>query len=339
MTTNIIIKRTLCAFLSASGIFAALGRHRLQRRAFVLMYHRVVDPLDQQELHTQPGMYVTHSSFERQMLFLKKKYRILFLEELIDCIKRNENIGGCCAITFDDGWRDNYVHAFKILQKHHVPATVFLATAYVGTKRIFWPEELSHYIEEPLKGHNLLLNSSSPVFRFQREIEKHAGAEKAVFLNNAIEILKGYSPGERTTVLEYYRGMSTTRELPRQMLSWQEVEEMSMSGVVTFGAHTTEHEILDQLPLSKATRAISQSKDVIEHKTGSDVGMFAYPNGNYNEDILKTVRECGFIGAVTTKKGFLKQDTPLLEIPRIGIHEDISTTTPLFWGRILMERF
>jgi len=69
------------------------------------------------------------------------------------------------------------------------------------------------------------------------------------------------------------------------------------------------------------------------------VTTFAYPNGNYDENVQHVLQECVFAGAVTTKKGFLGRDTPLMEIPRIGIHEDISNTIPMFRARILLEKF
>jgi hypothetical protein len=72
---------------------------------------------------------------------------------------------------------------------------------------------------------------------------------------------------------------------------------------------------------------------------GGKIKTFAYPNGNYNENVMKVLRDCNFECAVTTRKGFLGPETPLMEIPRIGIHEDISNTVPMFRGRILLEIF
>src|SRR4030042_3672630 len=50
--------------------------------------------------------------------------------------------GRKCAITFDDGWLDNYRTAFPILKKYEVPATVFLPAAVVGTDHWFWFDHL-----------------------------------------------------------------------------------------------------------------------------------------------------------------------------------------------------
>ena len=88
-------------------------------------------------------MYVTTDTFDRQIQFLKKKFEVVHLEELLSNVLSGRQIGRHCAITFDDGWLDNYTQAFPILTKYQIPATIFLSTGLIGTNRLFWPEEFS----------------------------------------------------------------------------------------------------------------------------------------------------------------------------------------------------
>lgn len=339
MTVGIIIKKGLSVFLSRCGLFSALGHYRLADKAFVLMYHRVLCQDSSLDTYVQPGMYVTSKSFDSQVSFLKKNYQILLLEELIEKINRNEKISGCCAITFDDGWRDNYTDAFPILKKHNAPATIFLATALIGTNKLFWPEEICWHLDRHPLTRDAGATGASRVPTFLNEIGKYSSHNRELYLNNVIEILKRYSPDKRNKVLDSFRERSKRPYPSRQMLNWEEAREMIKSGLITFGAHTARHEILDQLSISEARTEISQSKNDIEQKLGVKVRTFAYPNGNSNESIQNILKEYDFVGAVTTRKGFLSRNMPLLEISRIGIHEDICNTVPLFRGRILLETF
>lgn len=72
--------------------------------------------------------------FEQQLNFIKSQFEIVGLSEVAEIIE-HDNIQGrnVAVITFDDGFRDNYINAFPVLKKMGVPATVFLITGLVGS--------------------------------------------------------------------------------------------------------------------------------------------------------------------------------------------------------------
>lgn len=303
------------------------------------MYHRVMASVDSQPCFVQPGMFVTTASFEKQIIFLRDRFEVVFLEDLVDKALKGENIGELCAITFDDGWRDNFTEAFPIMEKYRVPATIFLATGFVGTDRMFWPEEICSYLGRSM-GDKSTFNSVPPSYiRFSEEISRYRQSKRETFFDRSIEILKGYSPDNREEILGYFRDMLKTDPMPRQMLNWDEAQEMHSSGLVRFGSHTVNHEMLDQIPLKKARDEISQSRKEIELRLGDTVRTFAYPNGNYSDSIQMVLEESGFDAAVTTRKGFFDRNMSLMEIPRVAMHEDVSSTIPMFRSRILFPKF
>lgn len=336
---KMIIKRLFSVLLSSFGIHSLVERFRLSNKAFILMYHRVLTSAGKQEFFVQPGMFVTTISFEKHIAFLRERFEVVFFEDLVEKFQNGENMGGVCAVTFDDGWRDNYTNAFPILKKYRVPASIFLATGFVGTDRIFWPEEICYYLERNTINKFEFENLSSLLSGFFEEISKYHQGGRERFFDKSVETLKRYSPNERLKILEYFRGMFRAEPFPRQMLSWDEAREMLLSGLVRFGAHTVNHEILDQVSLQTAGDEISKSREEIELRLGSKVRTFAYPNGNYSKAIRMILSESGFNAAVTTQKGFLDRGRPLMEIPRISIHEDVSNTIPMLRSRILFRKF
>jgi peptidoglycan/xylan/chitin deacetylase (PgdA/CDA1 family) len=297
------------------------------------MYHRIIDPEEDHGDFIQPGMFVFKDTFRSQLEYLNNNYRIVSLRELIDRLVSGRDINRYCAITFDDGWLDNYIHAFPMLLQYQAPATLFLATEFIGTQRLFWPEELTfalkntHVLSSSIKN-NLLERLIGSI-----KIKDRAGDH---FYDAAIMALKTWSPQDREELLSQLRAQSNRPFPERRLISWEEARRMQDSGLITFGAHTGNHVILDQIPLHEAEREIVQSRNDIERKLGVIPDYFSYPNGNLTDEIKLLLKKHEFKGAVTTRKGHFGKGCDLLEIPRIAMHQDISSTIPLFQSRILL---
>ncbi|BCS54957.1 polysaccharide deacetylase family protein [Geobacter sp. SVR] len=338
MTPKIFIRRVLSALLSSTGIHALLERLYLSDKAFILMYHRIVPMSERLPPHVQPGMVVSATTFEKHVSFLRGRFKIVFLDELMAKVRKGESIGRCCALTFDDGWRDNYSEAFPILKKYAVPATIFLATGYVGTRKTFWTDEVSSCIDRLNIGAMAEVQAPDSVRRFSGELE---GLQKKaeLFREELIELLKKKSPHDREEILAHLLGDLSVATTERLMLNWEEAGEMAESGLVRFGAHTVHHELLDQLPLQRVREEVQFSRMEIENRLRQKVTTFAYPNGNCSESVRQIVKEYGFDAAVTTRRGYLESGISPLDAPRIGLHEDTCATIPMLRSRVLLQAF
>lgn len=120
--------------VSAAAYYSGLEEQRhdlaMKDRGVVLMYHRV---LPDARPDVDPGMYVTSRAFERHLRLLKSRYELVTIDALGDWMDgRRQFARPPCAITFDDGWRDNYEVAFPLLLRYETPATVFLVTSWIG---------------------------------------------------------------------------------------------------------------------------------------------------------------------------------------------------------------
>lgn len=95
----------------------------------ILMYHYVND-----EESSRSRLGISPATFERQMRFLSEhKYNVIPLSELADLIRNKRKIPPkTAAVTFDDGYLDNYTQAYPILKKYNIPATIFVVINRVG---------------------------------------------------------------------------------------------------------------------------------------------------------------------------------------------------------------
>jgi peptidoglycan/xylan/chitin deacetylase (PgdA/CDA1 family) len=286
-------------------------------------------------------MFVKSAIFDRQLSFLKKNFEVLLLDQIAKRLSDGKDIGRCCAVTFDDGWKDNYTVAFPILKKHAVPATIFLATGFVGVERNFWPDELKCYLnkmaQHPERMQDLNLKIAQNYFP-TRDIGTHL-LKKESFHEQCIEKLKKVALEERNAVLEALRELTAVTPPAAETINWDEARLMLESGFIRFGAHTVNHEILDHVSDETVVYEIRESRNAIEKELSYRVNSFSYPNGNFTASVKKTLQDCGIGIGVTTQKGFFERTTDLLEIPRIGIHQDISRIMPMFRSRILFDAF
>ena len=87
------------------------------------------------------------------------------------------------------------------------------------------------------------------------------------------------------------------------MFTWQ-LKEIASSGLVEIGAHTMHHYSLKGLNPLTAKYEIEESKITLEKLTETSVVSFAYPDGSFDNQAMKLVKEAGFNSAVTTMHGF-----------------------------------
>jgi peptidoglycan/xylan/chitin deacetylase (PgdA/CDA1 family) len=126
-----LIGVVLSAILHFSGIirFYIYYRKRVLKRyrTIILTYHRIRD--DSKDSHIS----VSTKDFESQMVYLKEHFNIISLDTLVETIeKKTDRLMDNVAITFDDGYKDNFLNAYPILKKHRLPATIFLVSKLVG---------------------------------------------------------------------------------------------------------------------------------------------------------------------------------------------------------------
>lgn len=106
--------------------FLSLFPKSMNGRASILMYHSV-------DTHTNAFFAVSATEFAAQMQFLvKNNYQVITLAELVARIKNGTPLKGEIVITFDDGYKDNFVNAYPVLEQYNLPATIFITTDLIG---------------------------------------------------------------------------------------------------------------------------------------------------------------------------------------------------------------
>jgi peptidoglycan/xylan/chitin deacetylase (PgdA/CDA1 family) len=327
-----LVKQVLAILIFYSGflsLFLYLARKLSWRADFaILMYHQVLDVEHNRENHLPSGMLTFEDTFDKQMKYLKKHFNVTALDELVGCLRDRKNPPArSVAITFDDGWRDNYLFAFPVLKKYGLPATIFLSTDYIDTSRVFW----FHAVNLILRAGALSSQKMTEILNGFEQIsqeEKKAVVESLAFADAFVEKLKKIEPHiQEKIIVEMIKKsgiqMSGTNRR-RWMLDWDEIKQMA-ENKISFGSHAGSHRILTHLDSGEIKTELIESKGAIEEKTKGPVSCFAYPNGDYTSRIKELVKQTGYLCACTAEwKGKKQDEIDLFALPRIGIHEGAS---------------
>jgi peptidoglycan/xylan/chitin deacetylase (PgdA/CDA1 family) len=124
------VKRLLGQSMFATRLDAVL----LRNAAVVVMFHRVKDGT-----LAADSLTVDVATFERYCQYFKQHFRVLPLGELVQRLEERRSLSRALAITFDDGYRDNFDNAAPVLERLGLPATFFVVTQWMETDVVpFW---------------------------------------------------------------------------------------------------------------------------------------------------------------------------------------------------------
>ena len=294
--------------------FARWVQARLLGGALILGYHRVANvTCDGYEV------CVTPKYFAEQMEVLSKYTHPVSLTKLVQYLKADSLPPQPVAVTFDDGYADNLYEAKPILEKYHIPATVFVCTGYAGKE--FWWDELDRLVMSSKAGlGELRLQAERNQFVWsQPDVSAEAGLNVRRNFRHAL-----YNFMLRLDVEEQNQAMNTIRswsaisldKATAYAMNHDELLQLANGGLVEIGAHTRHHPMLPQLSLERQKEEIVSSKHELEEKLGKRIHGFAYPNGRATDEAKRIVREAGFAFACTSLHDVVRPASDVHELTR-----------------------
>jgi peptidoglycan/xylan/chitin deacetylase (PgdA/CDA1 family) len=258
----------------------------------------------------------TPEDFAWQMEYVRRHFDPITFRQFLAALDERERMPPRpVIITFDDGFTDNFTHAFPILRDCGVPATIFLATDSIGETGTYWYDRLAHLVltadhdsvPVPWLDVPLRLGSTS--------------AERRAALRQVLSVLKRVPNALRLEALEHFE--AELARMPERTddlsgaLTWDQVRVMADTGI-EFGSHTCSHPILANLTDDELEHELVASRQAIERELGQPVGVLSYPVGGataFDERVRKAVANAGYRLGVAYLPGM----NPLAALDRYGL--------------------
>lgn len=283
----------------AGGVAAALERLATPPPgAFtVLTYHRVDEP------GARPWLYpfllsATPAAFDAQMTAVARWHRPIGLADLLAAQHGLRPLPRrAVLVTFDDAYRDFMENAWPILDRHGIPATLFVPTAYPDVPDAsFWWDRLWQALDAAPAG-----AVDTPIGR----LELTGDASRRAAARSLVEFHKRLAHDEAlqrvAAFTERLGGAATARG---DVLGWDDLRRLAAAGV-QIAPHSRSHPLLTRLgPDGVAAELTGSRADLEQHLGGNAFGsVFAYPAGQHDDATTEALAQLGFELAFTTERG------------------------------------
>jgi peptidoglycan/xylan/chitin deacetylase (PgdA/CDA1 family) len=301
-----------------------------QAQPVILMYHRIADePVDPW------GLAVSPSHFEEQLQVLRRARYPVPLSDFVRRFIAGTLPAHAVALTFDDGYADNFLAGKPRLEAADVPATVFFATGYIGSPAQFWWDELAQLvlIESGPRNFDVVVGDQLMHFELGYDVTAppndtwRARSPPLTRRHEAYlaiwQALRALRDKERNSVMTQLRCIfsdsGSSQRVRGRAMTRDEARALATGGLIAVGAHTVTHPQLSGLGVDARRREIVESKATCEALIGGHVPGFAYPYGDLNNEVRSAVEEAGFVYACSTREAFVKLATDIFVLPRFHV--------------------
>jgi peptidoglycan/xylan/chitin deacetylase (PgdA/CDA1 family) len=308
-----LLKETIKSVLLGSGTIRA-AQSLVPAKVIILRYHSVRE--DPAALDAYIPSDITHSTnlFRAQMQYVARTCRPVTLDEIPEYVAGTRPIPKrAVAITFDDGFHDNYEIAAPILEECGLRGTFYIATSSVEGRPLWFVRLRYWMVRAKIAWPQFLEASGQCATLTQPERE------------------------EFMAKLEHVGSVGDTLTM-----TWGQVRSLRERGHVV-GSHTAHHPNITKVPRDEMHRELEESRKCLEVELGTPIRHFSYPNPilspHWNEETVKASHQAGYSTAVTSNDGQVAKGTNALALPRQSaaqtLQQFVWNLEMGFWGRRL----
>ena len=317
------LKSAAALSLQITGALSAFRRLN-RRKVLILTYHGVLSSVRPASRYLSRN-FVLADEFEWQMRYISAQLNPISLSAAVEGLSGRAVLpDNPVAVTFDDGFRNNYTVAFPILQRHGIKAAVFLTTDLMGSgTRMLWTERVAWLLAHTGRATVDLSAAGLP------DGSCRTPADRETTSRQLLRVLKSMPLADRDRALaSIERQLADSVEAPPDperyaFLEWDEVRAMAAAGI-EFGGHTKRHAVLSSLSPDERLAEVVGCKQEIERQTDTPCTLFSYPNGtpaDFDAQDQQNLRQAGYRCAASQIPGLNDRATDLFALRRLNVSQ------------------
>lgn len=257
--------------------------------------------------------------FESLLKTILRLYNPVSYEEVSNYYLVGKPLKHACHLTFDDGHISFYEKVFPLLQKYHVPVSIFVSPKIITERGNFWFQEISDYDFK-------ILNEIVDKYHQFEDMEKMPVKAK----------LKHLKINEIWRIIEEYQRQTATPTKACVNMNLEQLKELQQSGLVHIGAPTMNHPILKNENDDSVQYEIGNSISELSKLLDMPIHSFAYPNGkpgfDFGEREMNILKQHDIRLAFTTEERTLRINDNLMSVPRSGFE---GGSTPYIYVKLM----
>jgi peptidoglycan/xylan/chitin deacetylase (PgdA/CDA1 family) len=255
--------------------------------------------------------------FEKCLRYISERFELITIED----IPHTQLSERHATISFDDGYKDNIVHALPILEKYKIKASFYVVTDCVNKQLPVWTYHLDYLFKHTRRKELDMHFGFLPEALRVKELPD--AAQRIRYIRKLKPFLKSVTHEQCLQVISHVSAMYHDVTLPELMMSREDLKLLQSLGH-TIGSHTVSHPLLATMTDENELRKeIQNSREELFRLLGSYPLTISYPAGSYNAKVVELSRESGYQLGLTVKQDvYDPRRDHLFEIPRIELYNE-----------------
>lgn len=226
--------------------------------------------------------YKTNDELETDLLWLKRRYKIISLQDYINGNSKKNNKKK--ILTFDDGYKELLINVLPILEKHDIPAVFFITTDFTLKNKTFYRNIISLIIDKinslDDKSQNFFFKTINDLNYFSENVDKKTFST----------ITKRIKQGEFEIIEKLTKLLNIKPK--SYFLNKQQIIELHNHPLITIGAHSLDHRDFAYCTEEEIKHQITESVEEIKKVTKSEIVPFAFPfsSESVNRSLLEKIQ-------------------------------------------------